>query len=69
MGTNPTFALKITNSLAILRLRKPLKKPQPGWSASGFEPGTSRMRVSCVITERTRSVIKIITLYNNFFSY
>ena len=25
MGTNPTFALKVTNSLAILRLRKPVK--------------------------------------------
>ena len=27
-------------------LRKTMKKPQSGWSASGFEPGTSRMWVS-----------------------
>ena len=32
-------------------LRKTTKKPQSGWSAPGFEPGTSRMRVSCIITE------------------
>ena len=33
------------------------KKPQSGWSAPGFEPGTSRMRVSCVTTEPPRSVV------------
>ena len=37
-------------------LRKTTKKPQSGWSAPGFEPGTSRMRVSCVTTEPPRSV-------------
>ena len=37
-------------------LRKTTKKPQSGWSAPGFEPGTSRMRVSCVTTEPSRSV-------------
>ena len=36
-------------------LRKTTKKPQLGWSAPGFEPGTSRMRVSCVTTEPPRS--------------
>ena len=37
-------------------LRKTTKKPQSGWSAPGFEPGTSRMRVSCVTTAPPRSV-------------
>ena len=36
-------------------LRKTTKKPQSGWSAPGFEPGTSRMRVSCVTTEPRHS--------------
>ena len=36
--------------------RKITKKPQSGWSAPGFEPGTSRMRVSSVTTEPPRSV-------------
>ena len=39
-----------------LWMRKTTKKPQSGWSASGFEPGISRMRVSCVTTEPPRSV-------------
>ena len=33
------------------------EKPQLGWSAPGFEPGASRMRVSCVTTEPPRSVV------------
>ena len=37
-------------------LRKTTKNPQSGWSAPGFKPGTSRMRVSCVTTEPPRSV-------------
>ena len=37
-------------------LRKTTKKPQSAWPAPGFEPGTSRMRVSCVTTEPPRSV-------------
>ena len=37
-------------------LRKTAKKPQSGWSALVFEPGTSRMRVSCITTEPPRSV-------------
>ena len=37
-------------------LRKTTQKAQSGWSAPGFEPGTSRMRVSCVTTEPPRSV-------------
>ena len=37
-------------------LRETTKKPQSGWPAPGFEPGTSRMRVSCVTTEPPRSV-------------
>ena len=49
-GPTRHLSLKITNSLGILRLRKPLK-PQPGWPITGFEPGTSRMRVSCVTTK------------------
>ena len=44
--TTRHLSLKITNSLVMFRLRKPLKKPQAGWSATGFEPGTSRMRFS-----------------------
>ena len=32
------------------------EKPQSGWSEPGFEPGNSRMRVSCVTTEPPRSV-------------
>ena len=43
-------------------LRKNTKKPQSGWPAPGLEPGTSRMRVSCVTTEPPRSV------FNNFAS-
>ena len=57
-------------------LRKITKKPQSGWSAPGFEPGTSRMRVSCVTTEpprfwsnlvpsnRTVSLGKIASIYS-----
>ena len=55
-GPTRHLSLKITNSLAILRLRKHYK-PQPGWSVTGFEPGTLRMRVSCFTTEPPRSVI------------
>ena len=35
-------------------LWKTTKKPQSGWSAPGFEPGTSQMRVSCITTEPPR---------------
>ena len=38
-------------------------KPQSGWSAPGFEPGTSRMRVSCVTTEPPRSVFLSIVCH------
>ena len=38
-------------------LRKTTKKPQSGWLAPGFEPGTSQMRVSCVTTEPCLSLI------------
>ena len=37
-------------------LRKTTKSPKSGWPAPGFEPGTSRMRVSCVTMEPPRSV-------------
>ena len=37
-------------------LRKTTKNPQSGWSVPGFEPGTSRMLVSCVTKEPHRSV-------------
>ena len=40
-------------------LRKTTKKPKSGWSAPGFEPGTPRMRVSCVTTEPPRSVVNV----------
>ena len=59
-GDQPDICLReITNSLAILRLKASLK-PQPGWPATGFEPATSRMRVSCVTTEPPRLVATII---------
>ena len=45
-------------------LRKTTKEPQSGWSAPGFEPGTSRMRVSCVTTEPHHSVIIVLFHYN-----
>ena len=41
-------------------VRKTTKKTQSGWLAPGFEPGTSRMRVSCVTTEPPRSVLRIV---------
>ena len=50
-------------------LRKTTKKPQSGWSAPGFEPGTSRMRVSCVSTEPPRSVMLILFLKWNYFRF
>ena len=38
-------------------LNSPSEPPmQPGWPAKVFEPGTSRIRVSCVTTEPPRSV-------------
>ena len=37
-------------------LRKTTKNHQSGWSAPGFEPWISRMRVSCVTTDPPRSV-------------
>ena len=40
-------------------LRKTTKKPQSGCPAPGFEPGTSRMRVSCVTTEPLHSVFSL----------
>ena len=58
-GPTRHLSLKITNSLAIIRLRKTLKT-QPGWPATKFEPGTSRMRVSCVTTEPPRSVLIMV---------
>ena len=63
-GPTRHLSLKITNSLLIFRLRKPLKH-QPGWPATGFEPGTSRMRVSCVTTEPLRSVNILYYVYSN----
>ena len=60
------LSLKITNSLAIFRLTKPLK-PQPGLPATGFEPGTSRMRGSCVTTEPPRSVDLLFTVVNPYY--
>ena len=38
-------------------IEKNHENPQSGWSAPGFEPRTSRMRVSCVTTEPPRSVL------------
>ena len=43
-------------------MRKNTKKSQSGCSATGFEPGTSRMRISCVITEPPRSVFLVLFL-------
>ena len=43
-------------------LRKTTKKTQSGWSAPGFEPGASRMRVSCVTTEPPRSILLFLLL-------
>ena len=54
-GSTRHLSLKITNSLAIFRLRKPLKA-STRLVGHGFEPGTSRMRVPCVTTEPPRSV-------------
>ena len=48
--------MKIQPSICLNDWGKPRKKPQSGWLAPGFEPGTSRMRVSCVTTEPPRSV-------------
>ena len=45
-----------TQQFALLTEENP-EKPQSGWSVPGFEPGTSRMRVSCVTTEPRRSVV------------
>ena len=49
-------------------LRETTKKPQSGWSAPGFEPGTSRMRVSCVTTDPPRSVNFYLFIYLFLFS-
>ena len=43
-----------------------MKKPQSVWSAPGFEPATSRMRVSCVTTEPPRSVVIFYFNINSF---
>ena len=62
-----TIKLKVTQHLPCW-VRKTTKKPQSGWSAPGFEPGTSRMRVSCVTTEPPCSVVlycKIIKISVN----
>ena len=42
-------------------LRKTTKNVS-GWSAPGFEPETSRMRVSCVTTEPPRSILLVLFL-------
>ena len=52
--------MKIQPSICLDDEGKPRKKTQSGWSA--LEPGTSRMRVSCVTTEPPRSVIKFFVL-------
>ena len=44
-------------------LRKTTKKPQSGWSAPGFEPGTSLMRGTCVTTKPPRSVILVLFMH------
>ena len=51
---NPAFALMIEVNH---------EKTQSGWSVPGFEPGTSRMRVSCVTTEPPRSVTYFIFIH------
>ena len=48
--------MKIQPSICLDDWGKPRKKPQSGWSAPGFERGTSWMRVSCVTMEPPRSV-------------
>ena len=40
--------MKIQPSICLDDWGKPRKKTQSDWSAPGFEPGTSRMRVLCV---------------------
>ena len=52
--------MKIQPSICLDEWGKPRKKPQSGWSAPAFKPGTSRMRVSCVTTEPPRSVFNIL---------
>ena len=45
--------MKIQAAFALM-IEKNHEKPQSDWSAPEFEPGTSRMRVSCVTTESPR---------------
>ena len=47
-------------------LRKSTKRPQSRLPAQGFEPCTSRMRVSCVTTEPPRSIDFLIIIGNEF---
>ena len=54
--TEPGEPPVIQPSICLDDWGKPRKKTQSGWSAPGFEPGTSRMRVSCVTMEPPRSV-------------
>ena len=61
-GYQPDICLwKITNSLALLRLRKPLR-------TSTRLAGTFRMRVSSVTTEPPRSVILSIVIFHLKFN-
>ena len=55
--------MKIQPSICLDYWVKPRKKPQSGWSAPGFEPGTSRMWVSCVTTGPPRSVFLFLFLH------
>ena len=55
--------MKIQLSICLDDGGKPRNKPQSGWSAPGFEPGTPRMRVSCVTTEPPRSVSLLLFLH------
>ena len=48
--------MKIQPSICLDDWGKTTKKSQWGWSTPGFEPGTSRMWVLCVIMEPPRSV-------------
>ena len=62
------YKMEIQHRTFALMTEENHEKTQSGWSAPGFEPGTSRMRVSCVTTEPTRSV-KIIILLKNLFIF
>ena len=65
MGANPTFSFENNSFLSYFKIEETIKN----LNQVGFEPGTFRIRVSCITTELPRSVKRFVSLNLHFFIF